>query len=55
MPKKKDKKKEDKQDEERKTLPKDSSTKGVASSSSGDREKNLYLTQILYLNERLER
>ncbi|XP_069034602.1 cilia- and flagella-associated protein 157-like [Embiotoca jacksoni] len=52
MPKKKDKKSGDKQDQNKKTPKKDS----VADKSgSTDKEKDLYLTQMRYLNEELER
>ncbi|XP_070759876.1 cilia- and flagella-associated protein 157-like [Enoplosus armatus] len=55
MPKKKDKKSGDKQDEVKKTSKKESSTTPADKTASDDKEKALYLTQIRYLNEQLER
>ncbi|XP_040011891.1 cilia- and flagella-associated protein 157-like [Xiphias gladius] len=52
MPKKKDKKSGEKQDEDKKTAKKE---KPVDKNGSDDKEKVLYLTQIRYLNEQLER
>lgn len=52
MPKKKDKKGDDKQDEDKKTVKKDTP---ADKTGSGGREKDLYLTQMRYLNEQLER
>ncbi|XP_031726478.1 cilia- and flagella-associated protein 157-like [Anarrhichthys ocellatus] len=56
MPKKKEKKSDDmKRDEVKKTSKKESSSTRAAKSVSDDREKDLYLTQIRYLNEQVER
>ncbi|XP_031161807.1 cilia- and flagella-associated protein 157 [Sander lucioperca] len=55
MPKKKDKKSGDKQDEAKKTSKKESSAAPANKTGSDDKEKDLYLTQIRYLNEQLER
>ncbi|KAF1389565.1 hypothetical protein PFLUV_G00074720 [Perca fluviatilis] len=55
MPKKKDKKSGDKQDEAKKTSKKESSETPAVKTGSDDKEKDLYLTQIRYLNEQLER
>ncbi|XP_058492601.1 cilia- and flagella-associated protein 157-like isoform X2 [Solea solea] len=51
MPKKKEKKSSDNRDEEKKTTQRSA----AQTSGSDDREKTLYLTQIRYLNEQLER
>lgn len=55
MPKKKDKKRGDKQDEASKTKKKEISATPADKTASDDKEKDLYLTQIRYLNEQLER
>uniref|UniRef100_UPI0037E91A0B cilia- and flagella-associated protein 157 n=1 Tax=Semicossyphus pulcher TaxID=241346 RepID=UPI0037E91A0B len=55
MPKKKDKKSGDKQDDKKKTSKKESLETSRDKTASDDREKDLYLTQIQYLNEQLER
>ncbi|XP_032370898.1 cilia- and flagella-associated protein 157 [Etheostoma spectabile] len=55
MPKKKDKKSGDKQDEAKKTSKKESSAASADKTGSDDKERDLYLTQIRYLNEQLER
>lgn len=55
MPRKKDKKSGDKQDEAKKTSKKESSSTPADKTGSEDKEKDLYLTQIRYLNEQLER
>ncbi|XP_071340021.1 cilia- and flagella-associated protein 157-like [Trachinotus anak] len=52
MPKKKEKKNGDKQDEAKKTSKKESP---ADKNGSDDKEKDLYLTQIRYLNDQLER
>ncbi|XP_068594883.1 cilia- and flagella-associated protein 157 [Brachionichthys hirsutus] len=52
MPKMKEKRKGDNQNEEKKDGPRKDSNK---SGGSDDKEKNLYVTQIRYLNESLER
>lgn len=52
MPKKKVKKSGDKQDKGKKN---DSSATNADKNDSDDREKELYLTQIRYLNEKSER
>ncbi|XP_029999158.1 cilia- and flagella-associated protein 157-like [Sphaeramia orbicularis] len=54
MPKKKDKKTSE-QDEDNKTRKKESRVASVDKTASDDKEKRLYLTQIRYLNEQLER
>lgn len=51
MPKKKNKK-GDKQEEDKKTAERDTT---ADKTGSDDKEKGLYLTQIRYLNEQLER
>lgn len=55
MPKKKDKKSADKQDKDKKTPKKDSSATHADKTPSDDKEKDLYLTQVRYLSEQLER
>lgn len=55
MPKKKDNKSGDKQGKDKKTPKKDSSATDADKTGSGDKEKDLYLTQIRYLNEQSER
>lgn len=55
MPKKKDKKIGDKQDEVKKTSKYESSATPADKTASDDKEKDLYLIQIRYLNEQLER
>lgn len=52
MPKKKDNKSGDKQDKGKKN---DSSATKADKNGSDDKEKDLYLTQIRYLNEKSER
>ncbi|XP_040898799.1 cilia- and flagella-associated protein 157 [Toxotes jaculatrix] len=52
MPKKKDKKSSGKQDEDQKTPKKETP---ADKNGSGDKERDLYLIQIRYLNEQLER
>lgn len=55
MPKKKDKKTGDKQKEDKKTSKKDTSATPANKSSHDEKDKDLYLTQIRYLDEQLER
>ncbi|KAM7415659.1 hypothetical protein PAMA_017947 [Pampus argenteus] len=55
MPKKKGKKSVEKQDEDKTTQKKESPVIPADKSGSDDKEKDLYLTQIRYLNEQLER
>ena len=55
MPRKKDKKSGEKQDEAKKMSKKGSSSTPADKTGSEDKEKDLYLTQIRYLNEQLER
>lgn len=52
MPKKKEKKK-DQQDNDNRTQKRDTSAANY--SGSDDKEKNVYLIQIRYLNEKLDR
>ncbi|XP_020507028.2 cilia- and flagella-associated protein 157 [Labrus bergylta] len=54
MPKKKDKKGADKQDDNKKTPKKGTADTPGDKTASDDREKELYLIQIRYLNEQLE-
>uniref|UniRef100_A0A3P8SLU7 Cilia- and flagella-associated protein 157 n=1 Tax=Amphiprion percula TaxID=161767 RepID=A0A3P8SLU7_AMPPE len=55
MPKKKEKKTGEKQEETKKTPNKSSSETPADKTSADDKEKDLYLTQIKYLTEQLER
>ncbi|XP_034547552.1 cilia- and flagella-associated protein 157-like isoform X2 [Notolabrus celidotus] len=55
MPKKKDKKNVGKQDEKKNTSTKESLETPVDRGASDNREKELYLIQVRYLNEQLER
>ncbi|XP_035513720.1 cilia- and flagella-associated protein 157-like [Morone saxatilis] len=55
MPKKKDKKSGDAQDEDKKTQKKDRTATPADKPAPDDKEKDLYLIQIRYLNEQLER
>ncbi|XP_008274624.1 cilia- and flagella-associated protein 157 [Stegastes partitus] len=54
MPKKKEKNSGEKQDETKKTPKKDNSATPAVKTGLGDKEKDLYLTQIKYLTDQLE-
>lgn len=55
MPRKTERKNSDKRDGNKKTPKKENSEFPAEKSGSGDKEKDLYLTQIAYLTDELER